>query len=116
MKKIIAILGASLLLISASAYAVEDLTILGALKANQSVTRKVFLQEGKNTLEVFTGDNSKISCAFILEGYSTISVENNKTTRCVGNIALTRPLTLDVRVSNEENKDTDYRIWIHETK
>lgn len=116
MKNIIAILSTSILLVSASAFAVEDLTILGALKAKQSVTRKVYLQEGKNTLEVFTGDASRISCAFPLEGYSSVSVENTKTTRCVGNLTVSRPLTLDVRVSNEENKDTEYRIWIHETK
>ena len=112
-KKMISVVAAIGLLTSSVALAVEDWTILGALNAKQTVARKFDLDKGKNTVEVYSTNKTKISCGFVLDAAGNVGLDQKNTTRCVYNLNVSYSLNAEMHVTNEENKDTEYRIWIH---
>jgi len=112
MKKIATVLGIGVILIATTASAVEDWTMLGSIKANASVDRQVTLPAGQLTLEVFPSkDTSKITCQFIHNG--SVVIEQKDTNHCKISPLLLDMVSINVKVINLDNKDIDYKIWIH---
>jgi hypothetical protein len=120
MKYISSLIVAAVVSISAlSAARVDDLTILGRLDPHGSVNHRVNLQQGNTTIEVFNGNAAtKISCLYMDVDGSPV-LEQKNVYHCLGNVkdkTVTIPWHLTVRVTNEEEKEIDYKIWVHETK
>ncbi len=113
MKNILLIL--AILLTSATVFAINDWTILGGLKPHETIVRGVNIPEGKTVIEVWTGDNSKISCQF-LDVNGNIGLEEDHVNRCVGRANIVLPWHLNVKITNDENQETDFKIWIHPDK
>ena len=112
MKKIITIISVGILLVATTASAVEDWTMLGSIKAKASVDRQVTLPVGQLTLEVFPSkDTSKITCQFI--HYGTVVIEQKDTNHCKISPLLLDTVSINVKIINLDNKDIDYKIWIH---
>ena len=110
------ILAAALSATTAAAADAYDWTHLANVKAHQTSQTVVELPGGKSTVEVWAHDNAEISCTFIDRGTGNVAYQATKVQRCVGQASLSLPATMTVRITNESNKDLDYRIWIHETR
>lgn len=95
---------------------VNDITYMGTVKAHQTITQRVNVQAGNTTIEVFNSFTpSKISCVF--EDVNGKTSEQMNVDRCVGNIKNSiMPWHVLVSITNDGNKDIDFKIWAHETK
>jgi hypothetical protein len=112
MKKIVSVLGIGIMCFAATAFAVEDWTMLGSIKANAFVDRQVTLPAGQLTLEVIPSkDTNKITCQFMHN--SAVVIEQKDTNHCKIDPLLLDMTSINIKIINLDNKDTDYKIWIH---
>lgn len=109
-----AIIASSILFLSATAFA-YDMTYMFSAKAHQTSQMVVHLPTGKSTVEVFGSNNETISCTFIDRGTGNIAYESKDTTRCVGNANLGLPASMLAKITNNGDRDIDYRIWVHDS-
>jgi hypothetical protein len=115
MKKIHLSILFSSILISALAFAKQDLTLIGHLQPKETKTSTLNLTPGKLHIEVYSTDHqSKLSCQFIDADSGLVSVEQKDVTRCVGNLASKVPVKLNVKISNQQTNLVDYRITVKE--
>jgi hypothetical protein len=92
-----------------------DLTYLGPIKAKETKSIKVHLPEGKSKVEIWSpSDNGKVTCQFGTATYGGVVVEQSNVSRCVILPAVSSETDITVSVTNLENKDSDYRIWVHD--
>jgi hypothetical protein len=108
------IIATAILFLSGTALA-YDMTYMSSLKANQTKQVTVELPSGKSTVEVWATDNEKISCQFIDRGTGNVAYESSDTQRCVGRADLSLPAHMLAKITNNGNKDLDFRIWVHDT-
>lgn len=96
------------------AMAATDWTIVGPLKAHESVTRSVELETGKSTIEIWSAaEGTKVSCRL---NTGSFTIESVNTSRCVFPIEVSITSSMRVQVTNESDRQVDYRIWVHDTK
>lgn len=102
----------AILLVTTPAFA-HDLTYYGPLKAKESKSVNVDLPAGKLTIEVFSTTGAKLDCKFVALG---VAFEQNNSPKCLVNVNVVSTGHIAVEVSNPENKESDYKIWVHDTK
>jgi hypothetical protein len=108
---------ASLLTVAALCVALPamayDLTYMGPIKSKETKSVKVHLPDCKSQVEVWSSDG-KISCQFATATYGGVVVEQNNVARCNIIPIVKGDTDIVVNVTNLENKDSDYRIWVHD--
>lgn len=102
----------AILLVTVPAFA-HDLTYYGPLKAKETKAINVDLPAGKLTIEIFSTTGSKLDCRFVALG---VAFEQNNTPKCTVNLNVASTGHIEVQVYNPENKESDYKIWVHDTK
>jgi hypothetical protein len=112
MKKIISILGAGIVFISATASSVEDWTFVGSIKAHDTTIRQVHLPKGQVHLNVYSNvDKAKISCQFLYN--KVVLAGQDNVDHCVLNPFVPEESTVDVKIINLNNQGIDYKIWVY---
>jgi hypothetical protein len=112
--KLTSLLGAALVLFATTAFA-HDLTYFGPIKAKETKTVKVDLPAGKLTIEVTSsGTDTKFNCQFS-SSYGGVVFEQLNVTKCLGNVVAQSDSSMNLTVTNL-GKDSDYRIWVHDTR
>jgi hypothetical protein len=107
-------LGAAFVLLATTAFA-HDLTYLGPIRAKETKTVKVDLPPGKLTIEVTSsGTNTKFNCQFSTN-YGGVVFEQLNVSKCLGNVVVQSDSSINVGVTNL-GSDSDYRIWVHDTR
>jgi|SRR5579885_628846 len=112
--KITSLFAAAALLVAVPALA-YDLTYMGPIKAKETKSIKVHLPDGKSQVEVWASD-AKINCQFATATYGGVVIEQNAVARCNIIPIVKGDTDIVVSVTNLENKDSDYRIWVHDPK
>lgn len=111
--KLTNLLIAAVLTFASSALA-YDLSYLGPIKAKETKSIKVHLPVGKTQIEVWSpSDGGKITCRFGTSLYGVV-LEQSNTAKCTINPVVKDETDMTVDVTNLENKDSDYRIWVHD--
>jgi hypothetical protein len=112
--KLSSLLAAAVLLVAGTALA-YDLTYLGPIKTKETKTVKVRLPDGKSKIEVWSpSGNGKVTCRFATATYGGVVVEQSNVDRCIILPIVSGETDITVSVTNLENKDSDYRIWVHD--
>lgn len=110
MKLLMTSILACLLTVSAGAFADNDLTMLGNLKANETKPVKVYIPVGNLTIQVFsTKEDNEFTCRF-LDGAGNVGLEQKHATKCVGNFTSNQHGHITVVILNEQNRAVDYKI------
>lgn len=112
--KLASLLGAAIVLCATTALA-HDLTYTGPIKSGETKSVKVNLPDGKMTVEVFSPNvETKFNCQFSYT-YGGVVDEQKNTPKCLRNFIVQSENTMVVSLTNL-GKDSDYRIWVHDTK
>jgi hypothetical protein len=107
--------GAAIVFFSATALA-GDMTYLSSAKSRETRSMLVDLPSGKSQVDVWGTDNETISCVFVDRGTGNVAYEATNVTRCVGTANLTLPTTIQAKITNNGNKDIQFRVWVRSTK
>lgn len=109
-----AIIAASILFLSSVAYA-YDMTYLSGVKAHDTKQVLVEIPQGKHTVEIWGTDGEMISCTLIDRGTGNVAYKADNVQRCVGRADLSLPANVLAKITNNGNKDLEFRIWVHDT-
>jgi len=112
--KISAAFGLSVFLLASTATA-YDTTYMAHLHGHETMQMDIDLPEGKSTTEVWGTGNETISCTFIDLGNGNIAYKIKNVKRCVGVVNLDRPTHVSANITNNNNDDLDFKIWVHST-
>ena len=93
-----------------------DTTELYIVKSEQTNQTAMLLPEGHSIVEVFGTNNETITCTFIDKLTHDVADMSENTDRCVSRANLKDPRSILIRVTNNTDKDIEYRIWTHDTK
>ena len=111
--KLTSLLGVAVVLLATTAFA-HDLTYLGPIRSRETKTVKVDLPPGKLTIEITSsGTDTKFNCQF--SASYGIVFEQLNVIKCLGNVVTQSDSSMNVSVTNL-GKDSDYRIWVHDTR
>lgn len=111
--KLTTLLGAAVVLISATAFA-HDIGYICPIKSKETKTVKVDLPAGKLTVEVTASvPNTTFNCQFS-STYGGVVDEQKNTQKCLRNFIVQSDSSMNVSVTNL-GKDADYRVWVHDT-
>ena len=107
------LLGAAIVLFAATSFA-HDLTYIGPIKSQESKSVKVDLPAGRLTIEVTSSNaDTKFDCWFAAP-YGGVTDVQKDTHKCLRNFIIQSDSTMNVSVYNL-GKESDYRIWVHDT-
>lgn len=111
--KLSLLFGLAVALISTTALA-YDLTYLGPIKAKETKVVRVDLPIGKLSVEVTSSNaETRFNCQFS-SSYGGVVFEQNNVAKCVSNVVTQGDTSMNVSVSNL-GRDSDYKIWVHDT-
>lgn len=92
-----------------------DMSYIGPIKSKETKSIKVHLPDGKSRIEVWSPNgNGKLTCKFATASYGGMEFEQTNTTKCVINPLVKNNLEIIISITNLENKDSDWRIWVHD--
>jgi len=112
--KLVSLATVAVLFLALPAY---DMSYMGPIKAKETKQVKIHLPSGRSTVEVWEPtDNGKLDCKFATSAYSGIEVEQDNTNKCIISFDVKDDTDYMVKISNLEVKDSNWRIWVHDTK
>lgn len=88
-----------------------DLTLVGDLPANQSVTRTVGLQKGTTSIQITADHDNRLSCDFIdVDGGNVVVLSQKNVQSCIGNSVNYSSVKMAVRITNPNQNLISYEM------